>query len=86
MLGIFNNVCVCKYVFLITLMLVNIIVFNVNMVVNSCNVLYICEMTFMSTVKMQNWPSSAFFHIVMLSIEEYLSMPTIHKTIAISLS
>jgi hypothetical protein len=65
---------------------VNIFVFNVNMVVNSCNVLYICEMTFMSTVKMQNLPSSAFFHVVMLSIEEYLNMPTIHKTIVINLS
>jgi hypothetical protein len=42
-LSIFNNICVYTYVFLITLMLVNMFVFNVNMFVNSCNVLHICK-------------------------------------------
>jgi hypothetical protein len=42
-LGIFNYFCVCTYVFLITLMLVNMFVFNVNVLINSCNVLYICK-------------------------------------------
>jgi hypothetical protein len=34
-------VCIC--VFSITLMLLNMFVSNVNMVVDSCNVFYICE-------------------------------------------
>jgi hypothetical protein len=32
----------CKYLFLITLILVNVFVFNIIKLVNSCNALYIC--------------------------------------------
>ncbi len=36
-------ILLCLYVFLITLMLVNMLVFNVNKLVNSCNVFYISK-------------------------------------------
>ncbi len=42
-LGIFNNFSACMYEYLITLMLVNMSVFNVNMLVNSCNLSCICK-------------------------------------------
>ncbi len=42
-LDIFNNFCVCTYVFSITLILVNMFVYNVNKFVNISNVLYICQ-------------------------------------------
>jgi len=35
--------CFCTYVLLIALMLVNLFVLNVNVFVNSCNVLNICK-------------------------------------------
>jgi hypothetical protein len=35
--------CFCTYVLLIALMLVNLFVLNVNVFVNSCNVLSICK-------------------------------------------
>jgi hypothetical protein len=42
-LGTLNNFCVYTYVILTALMLVSMFVFDVNVFVNSCNVLYICK-------------------------------------------